>query len=294
MLRKIAGAGVFAAALAGAAGLWLTRPAPLPDGPVASLPGDAARGEAVFLAGGCASCHHAQDATGEAKLILTGGQRFASDFGTFLAPNISSDPQAGIGGWTQADFARALRAGVSPEGQHYYPAFPYTAYARMTDTDVADLWAYMQTLPAAQTPSQPHDLGFPFNIRRGLGLWKQRYLTDDWAVEMPQDLARGQYLAEALAHCAECHTPRDALGGLDRAAWMAGAPNPSGSGRIPGLTPAQLVWTAADIAYYLETGFTPDFDSVGGHMAAVVDNFSQLSAADRQAVAAYIKALPAR
>ncbi|SHH21643.1 c-type cytochrome [Marivita hallyeonensis] len=277
-----------------AAGLFVTRAVPDETDGLAALTGDVANGEVVFIASGCASCHAADDAEGDAKRVLTGGHRLASDFGTFVAPNISMDATHGIGDWTLDDFATALRAGVSPDGQHYYPAFPYASYAGMTDQDVVDLWAFMQTLPADATPSAPHDIGFPFNIRRAVGVWKTLYLNDDWVVtDVPSpELERGRYLVEVLAHCGECHTPRDALGGLDRAAWMAGAPNPSGRGTIPALTPDELTWSAADVAYYLETGFTPDFDSAGGSMADVVTNFAQLSASDRQAVAAYIKALP--
>ncbi|MHA6347049.1 cytochrome c [Roseivivax sp. CAU 1761] len=282
------------AVLAVAAGLWLTRAVPASESVYDGLEGDAGRGETLFLAAGCASCHHAPEAEGADRLVLAGGQRFPSPFGTFVAPNISTDPEAGIGAWTLSDLAGALRRGVSPEGRHYYPAFPYTAYSRMTPEQVADLWAYLQTLPADATPSQPHEVGFPFNIRRGLGLWKALYLDDAWVMtgDLDPELARGRELVEALAHCGECHTPRGRLGALDREAWLAGAPNPSGEGRIPTLRPEALDWSATDIAYYLETGFTPDFDSAGGHMVAVIENFKQLSAEDRQAVAAYLKALP--
>ncbi|MCL3883648.1 cytochrome c [Marivita sp. GX14005] len=284
---------VAAACLAVAAGLFLTRAVPVEEAALDGLTGDAARGESVFTAAGCASCHHAPDAEGEAKLVLAGGQRFPSDFGTFIAPNVSPHKEAGIGGWTLSQFASAVQRGVSPGGAHYYPAFPYASYVHMADEDVADLWAYMQTLPPDATPSKAHEVGFPFNIRRAVGLWKRLYLTDGWVMtdaETPE-LQRGRYLVEALGHCGECHTPRTALGGMDRAAWLSGAPNPTGKGRIPSLKPADFNWSAADIAYYLETGFTPEFDSVGGHMAAVVENFAQLPASDRSAVAAYIKAL---
>lgn len=273
--------------------LVITRAVPLPASAFDGITGDAENGAQVFTAAGCASCHTAPES--DDKTVLAGGQRFASDFGTFIAPNISPHPDAGIGGWTLPEFASAVTRGVSPEGAHYYPAFPYTAYALMRDQDVADLWAYMQTLPQDATPSQTHEVGFPFNIRRALGGWKLLYFQPDWVMATGGDpvLERGRYLVEALAHCAECHTPRDALGGLDRARWMAGAPNPSGTGRIPALTPDALTWSAGDIAYYLETGFTPDYDSAGGHMVAVVENFAKLSKEDRDAVAAYVKALSA-
>ncbi|WP_424969591.1 c-type cytochrome [Dinoroseobacter sp. S76] len=272
-------------------GLFLTRATLLDETAMAGLSGDAVAGEAVFHAAGCASCHAAPGAKGEDRLVLAGGQRFASPFGTFIAPNISTDAEAGIGGWSETEFASAVMRGVSPDGMHYYPAFPYTAYALMERQDVADLWAYMTTLPASAAPSAPHELGFPFNIRRSVAVWKLLNGPSDW-VQPSDATAQGRYLVEALAHCAECHTPRDSLGRLDTARWMAGAPNPSGQGKIPGITPAQLDWSAEDIAYYLETGFTPDFDSAGGHMASVITNMAQLTAEDRNAIAAYVKALP--
>jgi len=276
------------------AGLSLTRATPIDGSTLAGLEGDPAKGETVFIASGCASCHAAPDAEGDAKLVLAGGQRFASEFGTFIAPNISLDPEAGIGAWSLEDFASAVKKGVSPDGRHYYPAFPYAWYSHMTDADVVDLWAYWQTLPGDATPSQPHELAFPFNIRRSVGVWKLLYLTDDWAVQTADtpELERGRYLVEALAHCGECHTPRNALGGMNRANWLGGAPNPTGRGTIPSLRPADLTWAPSEIAYYLETGFTPDFDSAGGHMVAVIENFAKLPASDRDAVAAYLKALP--
>lgn len=274
-----------------AIGLWFTRPEKVAADRFASLTPDETRGEAVFWAAGCASCHKEED--GENSLELPGGQHFASPFGTFIAPNISTDPDTGIGGWSQLDFASAVLNGTSPDGSHYYPAFPYTSYAKMTDTDVADLWAFMQTLPAVSRENEPHDLGFPFNIRLSLGGWKLLFLNRDFvaAADTPQ-LERGRYLVEALGHCTECHTPRNIIGGLDVGKWMDGAPIPGSKGNTPGITPAHLDWSAADIAYYLETGFTPDFDSAGGEMAAVVQNTAKLSAEDRDAIAAYVKSLP--
>jgi mono/diheme cytochrome c family protein len=282
-------------ALAGLAGAWaVTRPVAVAEAELTGLSGDAVAGESVFWAAGCASCHAASGAEGEARLILSGGQRFASDFGTFLAPNISMHPDQGIGDWTLAQFITALQEGTSPEGRHYYPAFPYTAYRLAARQDLVDLWAFWQTLPASDTPSQPHVLGFPFSFRRTVGAWNLLTLRDDFVIagELTEAQLRGRYLAEALAHCAECHTPRDALGGLDRNAWMAGAPNPSGSGTIPALTPDKLTWSEAEIAAYLNDGFTPDFDSAGGSMVSVIRNMAMLTEADRLAIAAYLKALP--
>ncbi len=282
-------------ALVGAGGLYLmARPQPLSAAAVADLTGDAVRGEQVFWAAGCASCHMAADAEGGAELVLSGGQKFPSDFGTFVAPNISQDPEHGIGNWSLLDLANAITRGVSPEGEHYYPSLPYASYAKMELRDVADLYAFLKTLPADPTPSQPHELGFPFSLRDSVGLWKILFLSDDWALpgNLTPTAARGRYIAEALAHCGECHTPRNALGGMDTARWLGGAPNPSGEGRIPNITPAKLGWTAGDIVQYLTTGFTPEYDSVGGHMAHVVENMARLPETDRQAVAEYLLAVP--
>lgn len=285
-----------AVALAGLGVFWfITSPDRLDEDAFAGITGDAVRGAAVFHATGCASCHMAPGASGEAALVLAGGQAFPSDFGTFLAPNISPDPTHGIGGWSLLQLADAIQRGVSPQGQHYYPALPYWSYTKLAAQDVADLHAYLRTLPPSATPSQPHQIGLPFSIRRVVGGWK--VLNSDTAFVVQGDLTeaeqRGRYISEAMAHCGECHTPRNALGGLDTSRWLAGAPDPSGRGTIPNITPAKLTWSEAEIVEYLTTGFTPDFDSVGGHMAHVVENMSKLPESDRAAVAAYLKKVPA-
>lgn len=272
--------------------LVATRPTAVSAARFEGVDGDVAAGEAVFYASGCASCH--KTVGEEDPLTLGGGRRLASPFGTFVAPNISPDPEHGLGAWTLADFATSMLKGASTDGHHLYPAFPYTSYTRMDDGDVADLWAFMKTLPSVDRPNEPHELDFPFNLRIALGPWKALFVTDDWVTSAEDEaIERGRYLAEALGHCAECHTPRNAIGALDPDRWMAGAPNPSGKGKIPGLTPDQLSWSADDIAYYLESGLTPDFDSAGGEMAEVIKNTSKLTEEDRAALAAYIKALPA-
>lgn len=288
--RVLLGGAVVLTALAG----WgLTAPASLAPDTVLSG-GNAEDGARVFAAAGCASCHMAPDTEAEDLPVLAGGKRFTSNFGTFVAPNISSDATHGIGAWSDYDLANAIQAGVSPDGAHYYPAFPYTSYAKASPQDIADLIAYLRILPADATPSAPHEVGFPFNIRRSVGGWKLLFGNDDWVVagELGPEQARGRYLVEALGHCAECHTPRNALGGLQTANWMRGAPNPSGEGRIPSIHPDDLGWSARDIAIYLGSGFTPDFDTVGGEMVDVVENMAKLTDADREAIAAYLIALP--
>ncbi len=274
----------------------VTQPRPTAAAAVAGLTGDTARGQMVFTAAGCASCHMAPDATGEAQLILAGGQKFASPFGTFLAPNISPDPVQGIGGWSLEQFAVAVMDGISPQNEHYFPAMPYTAYGKMKPQDIADLKAYMDGLPTSKRASLPHEVGFPFNIRRALGGWKFLFQSRDFVVQgdLSPEAERGRYIAEAMSHCGECHTPRNILGGLKTAKWLAGAPNPSGPGKIPGIAPGLLDWSEDDIFAYLTTGFTPDFDTVGGHMTHVVDNMAKLPVADVRAVVAYLKAVPAQ
>jgi len=283
------------ALVAVAAGLWLTRPHSDGDAVLSGLRADASRGQQVFTAAGCASCHMADGASGEAKLVLAGGQRFASPFGSFTAPNISMDPDHGIGNWSALDLWNALKHGTSPDGQHYYPVFPYASYIRMTPQQVVDLHAYMQTLPADATPSAPHDVPFPFNIRAALGGWKLLFLREGWVMtgDLTAEEARGRELVEALAHCGECHSPRNALGGVQTgAAWLTGAPNPAGRGTFPDLTPPALDWSTADLVEYFTSGFTPDYDVAGGHMSLVIENLGALPESDREAIAAYLKRLP--
>ena len=295
MIRKLVIAAAVAA-LAGGAAFWILT---IPQTRATTLQaGDAARGQTMFWAGGCGSCHAPERAKGDEKLLLGGGHRLETPFGTFVAPNISPHPEDGIGSWSDADFLNAMKAGVSPDGRHYYPAFPYASYARMTDQDVADLWAFMKTLEPVEGVAPGHELAFPFTLRRGIGLWKLMFLDDGPVADLPgasPDVMRGQYLVEGPGHCGECHTPRNLAGGMDMSRWLAGGPAPEGIGRIPAIDNSAGGlggWSATDIAYYLESGFTPDFDSVGGSMVSVQDNMARLTAEDRAAIAAYLKALP--
>lgn len=301
LFRKLL-TGVVVLGLAGAAVFWfLTRPMPFAEAHWQGLgEPDTASGEMVFWAGGCASCHAAPGAKDDAKLVLAGGLPLKSPFGTFHAPNISPDETAGIGGWTLAQFGNAMKRGVGAGGEHLYPSFPYGSYTRMTDKDVNDLWGYIRTLPKSGNVAPPHDLPFPFNIRLSLGGWKLLFFTDRPRVAVNGDdpkIARGQYLVEGPGHCGECHTPRNVLGGFENGRWLAGGPNPEGEGRIPNITPSDDgigAWSEGEIVEYLTTGFTPEFDSAGGAMVSVVANMAKLPAADREAIAAYLKAVPAQ
>lgn len=300
VLKKLAGTALVLGC-AGAGLFWfLTMPVRLDGAAVAAVgPGDAARGERIFWAGGCASCHSVPKSEGEALLHLAGGLELKTPFGTFVPPNISSDPTDGIGNWSQEDFANAMLKGVSPSGKHYYPAFPYPSYARMNPADVADLYAFMKTLPPVKGRASDHDLKFPFNVRRGVGLWKMLNLSSDPVVALasdaPEKVLQGRNLVEGAGHCGECHTPRSFDGGTRKDLWLAGAVAAEGSGVVPNLTSGDGGlgdWSESDIASYLETGFMPDFDSVGGTMVDVQKNMARLTAEDREAIAAYLKAVP--
>ncbi len=289
-----------------AAGFWLlTMPQRLPDTAVAAASqGIAARGERIFWAGGCASCHAAAGSKGAERFRLGGGAPLKTPFGSFHAPNISPDPAVGIGRWTITDFANAMQRGVDPEGRHLYPAFPYAAYQRMTKGDVADLFAFLKTLPPVATAAPDNDLAFPFSIRRGIGLWKRTVMADAGPVialptGQPAAVNLGQYLVEGPGHCGECHTQRKlrGLGGLDTGHWLGGAASVDGPGKVPNITPGKTgigSWSAGEIADYLATGFTPDYDSVGGSMVEVQANMAKLTPDDRAAIAAYLKAIPPR
>jgi mono/diheme cytochrome c family protein len=248
----------------------------------------------LFYAGGCASCHAVPKQPDKTR--LGGGLALHSPFGTFYVPNISSDPKDGIGAWSEAQFITALNKGTSPEGDHYYPAFPYTSYQRITFDDLRDLFAYLKTLPQVAGRVHDHDLAFAFNIRRTLGLWKLLFLDGEPFKPDPSESAnwnRGAYLVSGPGHCAECHSPRNILGGVIASLRFAGGPSPDGQGGVPNITELKLKdWSVSDIAETLTTGMTPDADKVGGNMVEVVRNISQLTAADRTAIATYIKSLP--
>lgn len=268
--------------------------------PLAQAPDPEAvrRGEYVFHAGGCLGCH-TDEKGGGAK--LAGGRALKSPFGTFYGPNITPDQQHGIGRWTEADFARAMREGVRPDGAHYFPAFPYTSFTKITDADLSDLWAYLRSMPPAPTPSRPHDLSFPYNQRMLVGVWKWLNFTAGGFrpdPSQPAEVNRGAYLVEALAHCGECHTPRNTLGGLDRAKAYAGTSDGPEGERVPNITPDPTTglgkWSAADVVDVLKLGMAPDGDFVGGSMGEVVRNTTgKLRDDDLRAIVAYLRSLPA-
>ena len=295
MLRRL----LLLAVLAAIAGLgifwWLTIPAVVASASLPARTPNLANGLTTFNAGGCSSCHSVPNQPD--RLKLGGGLPIPSPFGTFNVPNISPDPNDGIGRWSEADFVTAVLRGTSPAGAHYFPAFPYTSYQHAKVEDIRDLFAYLKTLAPVSGKVRDHDVPFPFNIRRNVGVWKFLFMDGKPFVPDANRSAqwnRGAYLVNSLGHCAECHSPRNFLGGIVDAQRFAGGPNPEGEGWVPNITQKRLAdWSVKDFAYLLETGQQPDGDSVGGSMARVIKNTSQLSPEDRAAMAEYLKSLPA-
>lgn len=249
------------------------------------------RGEYVFDLGGCASCHTKDQS-------LAGGVELVTPFGTFYGPNISPDFQYGIGGWTDNEFIKAMREGVSPEGEHYYPAFPYTSYINMSKEDLIDLKAYLDAQDPVSESSLSHAVSFPFNQRGLLGLWKSINTTEPWAPDPNQDANwnRGSYLANGPGHCTQCHTPRNLIGGLNSSTGMVGnEQGPEGENVPPLLDVNKLAfgnWSEEDIAFALEIGMTPEGDFLGGSMSHVLENTTgKMTAEDIQAISEYLYSL---
>jgi mono/diheme cytochrome c family protein len=300
---------VLAGGVLGFAAFWIVT---IPPGLKVTLPARTANldnGKTMFNIGGCASCHATpnKDPDKVDRTRLGGGLALASPFGTFYVPNISPDPTDGIGKWNERDFVGALWNGVASDGtappHHLFPAFPYTSYRHMEINDVLDLFAYLRTLPPVPGKVRDHDLAFPFNIRRLVGLWKLLYLTGGPYVpdrSKSEQWNRGAYLVNGPGHCAECHSPRDALGGIVASERFAGGPTPDGKGWVPNITPLGLghwgsdhiAWKEKDIASFLDDGMNPAGDFAGDAMAEVIRNTSLLSAADRAAIANYVASLP--
>lgn len=301
MGRALGGVALLLAAVA-AAGWWLTAPSKNLPSAIPDHAADADAGQRIFHAGGCASCHASlvdgKPEKGSDRPGLGGGLELETPWGTFRVPNISPHRGDGIGDWSTEDFVDAMQRGVSPDGQHYYPSFPYTSYARMPVGDVLDLKAYLDTLPPVAGRVADSEIAFPWNVRRGIGMWKRRYLRADPVIPVDAtnlQALRGRRLVEGAGHCGECHSPRDRFGGIIRSRWLAGAPDLEGDGRVPNITPGGETvggWSTNDFVYYFESGFTPDFDTVGGSMVAVQENLAKLPREDLEAIAAYLKAIP--
>lgn len=255
-----------------------------------------ANGRDLFWIGSCASCHSGPGTVSLDAPALGGGQPIRSNFGTFRAPNISSDESAGIGAWSLADFDRAMRHGTSPDGRAYFPAFPYTSYARMSDQDIRDLFAFLQGLPPVAGGVDGHELGFPANMPGAARNWQKMNLRSEPVVAMANasaEVQRGQYLVEGPGHCGSCHTPRNSLGGQRLSRWLGGAEMMDETGYAPNLTPHEdglADWSVEEIVEALRDEGDPDGPYAG--MGSVRINLAQLPESDLLAIAAYLQALP--
>jgi len=250
--------------------------------------------EYVFRLAGCVACH-----THEGGGFLAGGPALETPFGTFYAPNITAHREEGIGTWSEADLRRALGEGVGPDGAHYYPVFPYTSYTRMSDDDVGRIYRFLMAVPPDPTPRREHDLPWFMEFRIVNWFWKRLFFDEGRYVADPARSAawnRGAYLATALAHCGECHSPRNRFGGVGED-HLAGNPSGPEGGAVPNITPHEEKgigrWTAEEIVDYLTSGALPDGDYAGGVMAEVIDEgLVHLKPRDAKAIAEYLRALP--
>lgn len=256
------------------------------------------RGAYLYAAADCDGCHTDRKAGGPQA---AGGRALVTPYGTFYGPNITPDPVTGIGRYSAADFQRVMREGRDIDGHYLYPVFPFPSFTGMTDADIVDLYAYLRTLPPVSRPSHPHELKFPFGWRFPLVFWRALFFTEGPLAPVEGQSAawnRGRYLAEAVVHCEECHTPRNFLGALDRRHAYAGNPHGPDGQDAPDITADSKDgiggWKLEDIAELLKSGSTPDGEFVGKGMAEVVDGTEKLTDADRHAIAVYIKSLPAR
>ena len=287
------------AALGVAAGLLLSRPRPLDAGALPLHTPDPSRGEVLFHAGSCGSCHKAANgAPGAHEGLPTGGAPFATPIGTFFPGNLTPDEETGLGGWSALDFVNAMTRGLAPDGSHYFPAFPYASYRLMPLGDVLDLHSYLMSLPAVRSPQRAPEVPLAAVARRGVGLWK-RVALDDARFEpdpaQSDSWNRGAYLANGPGHCGECHTPRTALMAADESRHMAGGSHPGGEGDVPslrGLVARERYKDVADLTLALQFGETFGYDKLSsGGMADIQMNLAQLPESDVQALSEYLLSL---
>jgi mono/diheme cytochrome c family protein len=255
---------------------------------------DPGRGRYLAEAAGCGRCHTASDAGAPP---YAGGRVLDTEFGRITTPNITPDRQTGIGGWSEADFVRAMRWGIAPDDSHYLPVFPFPYYNRLTDRDLADIKAFLDTLPAVSRPELP---------RSSMALWERARaavaiaatpMPGPWRDDPARDATwnRGAYLVATIGRCGECHSPRSWLGTPDPDRLLAGGLDRNGR-RAPNITSDPKAgignWSIDDIVTVLTDGTTPNFDEVGHSMADIVKDTAKLNEEDRRAIAAYLQSVP--
>lgn len=268
-------------------------------GAAADEPGNAERGAYVLRLGGCSACHTDVKNKGEP---LAGGAALKSPYGDFYAPNITPDPETGIGKWSTEDFIRAMTEGKPPSGLPYYPAFPYTSYTKMKRQDLIDLKAYLDSVKPVKHRAPANDLRFPYNIRLAIVGWRLLFFKPGPFVPDPaksESWNRGAYIVTGPAHCGECHSPRNFFGAVDESQALSGTNAGPDGKAVPNITAHEKrgigKWSKDGIASLLEDGTMPDGDFIGGSMSEVIEySSSHWTEADRNAVAEYILSLPAR
>ncbi len=251
-------------------------------------------GEYLFTIAGCNHCHTADDGP-----PLAGGRPLETPFGVFYTPNITAHDTAGIGAWSEAEFVRALRHGIAPDGSAYYPAFPFTSYTRMSDDDARAIHAYLRSQPVSARPNRAHELAWYVDWRFAARIWQWLFFeSGELRPRGDRDAAwnRGAYIAEALAHCQECHTPRDWFGALrPELAYAGNADGPEGE-LVPNITPHPQTgigdWSRESLQTFLRFGELPNGEYTAGTMDAVILGTGQLTEADRNALIDYLRALP--
>jgi len=267
--------------------------APFPALAEPAPPEVVAHGKSLVEASDCATCH-----TADPQRPFAGGKRIDTPFGAIYSPNLTPDRETGIGDWSDADFVRALRFGVAPDGSRYYPAFPYPYFTKFTRGDILAIRAYLSTLTPFRNEEPPPALRFPLNFRVVMRVWnyfffKPGILEPDQQKDI--DWNRGRYLVEGAGHCGACHTPKNMFGADRRSRAFAGgrvgdwfAPRLDGAARS-GLKS----WSVDDIVEYLQSGRNARSHADGLMAEVVVNSTSKISDGDARAIAVYLKSLPA-
>jgi len=287
-------------AVAGLAVAWgMSETHPLTAAEIPAHQPDIANGKELFNAAGCLSCHKpGPDLKNVDASLPAGGTAFKTPVGTFYPPNLTPDPETGIGKWTDAEFVNAVQRGISPEGENLIPAFPYTSYARMKTTDVLDIKAYLDSLTPVVAPEKEAQIPAPWLLRRGVGLWKHfGFDTAEWQPDPSKSAEwnRGAYIANGAGHCNECHTPRNLFMAFDWSKQFQGGPHPGGEGKVPSLRDllGRGKYTdASDLATAFQNGEMMGYEHMSsGGMGEVQSNLSKLAESDVKAVADYISSL---
>jgi mono/diheme cytochrome c family protein len=297
-MRKFLGALAVLAVLGLGVFFWASMPQTIDAATLPAHVGDKANGELLYHIGGCIACHRpAKEDAGKDPLLPSGGAPLKTPIGTFYPPNLTPDPETGIGNWTDIQFVNAMQRGVAPDGQNLIPAFPYTSYTRMRVEDVLDIKAYLMSLTPVKAETKPADLPFPWLMRRGVGVWKRLALLPPLEADPAQSAVwnRGYYLSNGPGHCAECHTPRNILMIGDSSRAFAGGPHPEGKGKVPSLL--DLIGRGKytdvkDLASALKDGEMGGYDHMSSSgMGDVQENLAKLPDADVNAIAEYLSTL---